>query len=134
MKKLEDYSYVVPCYSSYEGSSGCKVKYRVIPSLSLRSTDYFKSIPSLRYSIECSSIEFIGSKIFFDIVKHSVYDFFGSAYDFEFTDLVKILYNFPVHFDYFELRFLNHDDIRQFDVIITPYSYVDDQSLEDVEK
>lgn len=129
MKKLEDFSYIVPCYSSYEGSHGCNVKYRVIPSLSLRSTDFIKSIPALRHSSGCSSIETIGSTRFFDIVKHSVYDYFGSAYDFEFTDLVKTLYDFPVNFDYFELRFLNHDDIRQFDVVITPFCYVDDDAL-----
>lgn len=134
MKKyLENFSYVIPLYSSYEPQSS-KLKYHVIPSLSMRDTDKVKLLPVPSFIMSTKNIARTGSLTLFEVLNAVLVDTFTGSHDFTYGHLVQTLLNFSYPFDNLEFRFITHDDIRQFDVIITPLTYVDDQSLDDVEK
>lgn len=133
-KKLEKFSYCIRCWQILTKFDGSKRKYDVIPSLSLRDTSILDSLPSISQSFCCDDFSTNGSTLL-QTLKFLLSDTFEGCYEFEYSDLTTFLLdNIPFPFDYFDFRFVNHDDLKSFDVVITPYSFVDDKSLDDVEK
>lgn len=131
-KKLEKFSFCIRCWQILTKFDGSIRKYDVMPSLSLRDTSILDNIPSISQSFCCDDFSLNGSSTLLQILKFLLSNTFEGSYDFEYSDLTKVLLdNIPFPFDYFEFRFVNHDDLKSFDVVITPYTFVDDQSLDD---
>lgn len=134
-KKFEKFSYCIRLWQILTKFDGSKRKYDVVPSLSLRDTSILDTLPSISQTFCCDDFSFKGSFTLLQTLKFLLSDTFEGCYDFEFSDLtIQLLDNIPFPFNYFDFRFVNHDDLKSFDVVITPYSFVDVKHLDDVEK
>lgn len=124
----ERFSYVIPCL--YSGLNDDKKPiYKVLPTISLLNTSEVFNLPLSKIFCDVSEVYNEGVVHLYEVIHFILLEVFSSN-QYNFDSLTYDLLHMPFGFGNFEYRLFPRDSGKSFDIIITPVSYVDDNSLD----